>query len=209
MDLSLDFYTEQVDPAASDNFAAGFYLFNEWYNETNEKLWKCTGDGVWIDLSSTGGLTPEQEQIIKGSITGFNSTGVTINDNNSPLQIPMTNLTGENSLGYNIASGSLTIPVSGWYLVSSTVNGQGDNTRNNHRLEIVRNGVAIQGMAGSGYSRNNRNSNYSASISPRFATFPFAQGDSISIQLVYDGDNNADMTTNPQESWITLEFKGN
>lgn len=210
MDLSLDFTETNVDPVASDNFAAGFYLFNEWYNSSNGRLWKCVGDGVWVDLTTGGGgLTPEQERILKGSITAFNATQVTIQQNNSPQLIPMTNLTGVNFLGYNIIAGALTIPVSGWYTVGANVNGVGDNRRNNHRIEVLRNSVPLQGFASSSYSRSNRNPNYAASISPRMPTTPFAQGDSIQLRIIYDGDTGADMTTNAQESWLTLEYKGN
>lgn len=210
MDLSLDITNSTVDPSASDNFAEGFYLFNEWYNSTNKTLWKCVDDGVWVDITNAGGgLTPEEERILKGSITAFNSIGVTINDSNSPLTVPMTNLTGINYLGYNIVTGSITIPVSGWYLVSAGLTGIGDNRRNNHKINMTRNGIAIQGLEGNGYSRNNGSPNFSASITPRFSTFPFAQGDAIDLVITFDGDNQADMSTIPQGVWITLEYKGN
>jgi hypothetical protein len=210
MDLSLDFYTEQVDPTASDNFAAGFYLFNEWYNETNQKLWKCTGDGVWTDITETGGggLTPEEESILRGSITGLNATGVTITAGNSPLVIPMTNLTGVNFLGYGIVTGAIIIPVSGWYQITAQVTGISDARRNNHRIEILRNGIVLQGFASAGYTRTGSGQNFGASIAPRQPTTPLAQGDSISLRLVWEGQGGADMTTNPQESYISLEYKG-
>lgn len=164
------------------------------------------------DVTSAGSgqiITSEERQILKGAITGFNSTGVTLEDNNSPLPVPLTNLIGVNTLGYNILSGGLTIPISGWYTVAAQCNGTGDNRRNNHTLNVVRNGVNIQGMSGADYSRNNNNNDYSASISTRFPTFPFAQGDIITLQLVWAGDNNAEMITKPQETWLHLEFKGN
>jgi hypothetical protein len=53
VDFSLDLTETNVDPVASDNFASGFYLFNEWYNSTNGRLWKCVGDGVWTDLTAS------------------------------------------------------------------------------------------------------------------------------------------------------------
>lgn len=69
MDLSLDFYERNVDPTASDNFAAGFYLFNEWYNTTNNKIFKCVGDGDWVDITATSFnpiiTNPERNDILQ------------------------------------------------------------------------------------------------------------------------------------------------
>lgn len=209
MDLSLDITNSTVDPSASDNFAAGFYLFNEWYNSTTKKLYKCVDDGVWVDITNSGGgLTPEEERILKGAITGLNSTGVTITQGTSPLVIPMTNLTGVNFLGYNIISGAITIPIAGWYQITAQVTGVSDSRRNNHRIEILRNGIPLQGLASAGYTRTGSGQNYGASISPRQPTTPLAQGDAISLRLVWEGQGGADMTTNAQESYISLEFKG-
>jgi hypothetical protein len=40
-------YIKTVDPASSDNAAAGYKVGDKWTNTTGKTYWRCIGDGLW------------------------------------------------------------------------------------------------------------------------------------------------------------------
>ena len=46
-------YENNVDPTASENFAAGFKVGDDFRNVVTNKVFMCTGDGVWSNLSDS------------------------------------------------------------------------------------------------------------------------------------------------------------
>lgn len=55
MDFSTSLYRETTNPTALDNFAAGYFFFDRWANETTDNEFVCLGDGVWKSTTTGGG----------------------------------------------------------------------------------------------------------------------------------------------------------
>lgn len=55
MDFSTSLYEQTTDPTASENFAAGYVLFDRWINTADGNEYLCIGDGVWKSTTKISG----------------------------------------------------------------------------------------------------------------------------------------------------------
>lgn len=148
------------------------------------------------------------------SATSFMSTlsqsvGTQGNSAGTNIQINLTNILGANNLTYGLSSGSVTIPVAGWYKVSfKSLTQTSTNNRQNTAFVVKRNLVNIAGTLAAGYNRNPGNNDASAAIPNVIPQFQFALGDTIGLYAIVQGDGNQASSTISQECILTLEFIG-
>ena len=148
------------------------------------------------------------------SATSFMSTlsqsvGTQGNSAGTNIQINLTNILGANNLTYVLSSGSVTIPVAGWYKVSfKSLTQTSTNNRQNTAFVVKRNLVNIAGTLAAGYNRNLGNNDASAAIPNVIPQFQFALGDTIGLYAIVQGDGNQASSTVSQECILTLEFIG-
>ena len=137
------------------------------------------------------------------------SVGTQGNSVGTNIQINLTNILGANNLTYVLSSGSVTIPVAGWYKVSfKSLTQTSTNNRQNTAFVVKRNLVNIAGTLAAGYNRNLGNNDASAAIPNVIPQFQFALGDTIGLYAIVQGDGNQASSTVSQECILTLEFIG-
>jgi hypothetical protein len=104
-------YENNVDPTASENFAAGFKVGDDFRNTATNKVFMCIGDGVWSNLSDS--VTGEYISVdgpieIKAGATLNPPTIVGSQNNYSPAGWIVT---GEIQVSFLVlnASGNITL----------------------------------------------------------------------------------------------------
>lgn len=139
MDLSLDFYEQTTDPTPAEDFAAGYYVFNQWLNTDTNQLWVCLDDGVWFNITSTditGDVTFDGNVTFNGAIAFGPAITIAINSNTDNLSIPGVSsglLIRLNSSGnYNLTGIIPPSTDSGWWLIVSNVGTGNISLRNNN-----------------------------------------------------------------------------
>jgi len=159
-------------------------------NETDDNTQICTSAASFIS-------TVTQSVGTQGNSAGTN------------IQVNLTNILGANNLTYSLSSGSVTIPVSGWYKVSfKALTQTSTNNRQNTAFVVKRNLVNITGTLAAGYNRNPANNDASSAIPNIIPQFQFSSGDTIGLYAIVQGDGNQNAATVAQECVLTLEFIG-
>ena len=65
-------YENNVDPTISENFASGFKVGDDFRNTVTNKVFMCTGDGIWSNLSDS--VTGEVNLTVGTSIISPSAT---------------------------------------------------------------------------------------------------------------------------------------
>ena len=159
-------------------------------NETDENTEICTSAASFIS-------------------TITQNVGTQTNPSGTNIQINLTNILGPNNLSYTLNSGSVLVPVAGWYKVSLKGYAKtSSNNRQNTAFVVKRNLVDIVGTFTAGYMRNPANNDGTPSAANIIPQFQFALNDIIGLYAIVQGDGNQSTQTVAQECVLTLEYIG-
>ncbi len=137
------------------------------------------------------------------------NVGTQSNPAGTNIQINLTNILGPNNLSFTLSSGSVSVPVAGWYKVSLKGCARtSSNNRQNTAFVVKRNLVDIVGTFTAGYMRNPANNDASPSAANIIPQFQFAVNDTIGLYAIVQGDGGQSTQTVAQECVLTLEYIG-
>ena len=100
------------------------------------------------------------------------------------------------------------VPVTGYYEIGAQMSVLGGTNRTNPFIEILANGVPLQGFKSYTYTRNSDVLDGTMAISPRLSQTQLIAGTSLTIRLNYQGTGGITVTSIALETYINLKYKG-